>query len=98
MTRHFVIGFLVGTLLFLAINLLSAHVGSDCGLPAVFGQDACADDIARAGWPLRFYEEGGLAYRRDFSPIYLLLNTAVGLGFSILTGWWNQRRKTPLSK
>lgn len=98
MTKHFAIGFLIGLLFFLAVNLLSAHLSSDCGLPAVLGRDACADDISRAGWPLQFYEEGGFAYRLNFSPVYLLINAAVGLGFSILTGWWNQRRKKPLSK
>jgi hypothetical protein len=98
MSKHFAIGFVLGLLFFVAINLLSAHLGSDCGLPAVFGRDACADDIARAGWPLQFYEEGGFAYRSNFNRFSLLLNIVIGMGLAILAGWWNQRRKTPLSK
>ena len=66
MTKRFAIGFFSGLLIFLAINLTIAHLSSDCGLPAVFGRDACADDIARAGWPMLFYEEGGF----DFSFIF----------------------------
>jgi len=57
MTRRFATGFITGLFIFLVINLTSAHLASDCGLPAVFGRDSCADDIARAGCPLRFYEE-----------------------------------------
>jgi hypothetical protein len=30
-------------------------------LLAVFECDACAHDIARAGWPFRFYERAGVA-------------------------------------
>ena len=49
MTKRFMMGFVIVLLIFIAINLLSAHLRSDCGLPAVFGRDGCADDIARAG-------------------------------------------------
>ena len=66
-------------MIFLLINLLAAHLASDCGLPAVFGRDACADDIARAGWPLTFYEEGGFAYRQNFDSVSLLINLGTGL-------------------
>ena len=59
MTRRHIFGFAIGLLFFVAINLLSAHLRSDCGLLAVFERDACADDIARAGWPFAFYEQGG---------------------------------------
>ena len=55
MKKRFFTGFLVGFLLFVAINLLAAHLLSDCGLPSVFGMDYCADDIARAGWPFQFF-------------------------------------------
>jgi hypothetical protein len=34
-------GFAIGLLFFVAINLLSAHLRSDCGLLAVFERDAC---------------------------------------------------------
>jgi hypothetical protein len=49
MTRRHIFGFAIGLLFFVAINLLSAHLRSDCGLLAVFERDACADDIARVG-------------------------------------------------
>jgi hypothetical protein len=52
MTKRFAIGFCIGLLIFLTI---AAHLTSDCGLLAGFGRNACADDIARAGWPLQFY-------------------------------------------
>jgi hypothetical protein len=44
MTRRFAFGFRLGLVLFLAINLMSAHLASDCGLMAVFGRDSCADE------------------------------------------------------
>lgn len=87
MIKKFIIGFISGLLIFSAINLMAAHLASDCGLSAVFGRDACADDIARAGWPLQFYEEGGFAYRRQFSITSLFINLGIGLGASLLTGW-----------
>lgn len=87
MKRHFFIGFSIGLLIFLTINLLSAHLASDCGLPAVFGRDACADDITRAGWPLQFYEEGGFAYRSDFNTSFLVINVFTGIGVSLIAGW-----------
>lgn len=96
MSRKFIIGFISGLLIFGAINLMAAHRASDCGLPAVFGRDACADDITRAGWPLQFYEEGGFAYRSEFSMTSLLINLGIGLGASLVTGWlFAQRKKNP---
>jgi hypothetical protein len=98
MSRRFLFGFIGGLLIFVAINLLAAHLVSDCGLPAVFGRDACADDIARAGWPLQFYEEGGFAFRSNFNVIFLWMNILIGFVFSGLTGWLASRLKKPLSK
>ena len=66
MTKRFAIRFFSKLLIFLAINLTIAHLSSDCGLPAVFGRDACADYIVRAGLPTLFYKEGGF----DFSFIF----------------------------
>lgn len=86
-TRPFLNGFLIGLLIFLLINLLAAHQLSDCGLPAVFGRDACADDIARAGFPLVFFEEGGFAFRSIFNLPYLLLDLLIGLGIGFLGGF-----------
>lgn len=93
MSKRFFIGFVSGLLFFTVINLVAAHLSSDCGLPAVIGLDACADDITRAGWPLQFYEEGGFAYRREFNPFFLLVNLGIGLGASSIAGWLLARRK-----
>ena len=98
MMQKFATGFLFGLLIFIAINLFAAHLSSDCGLAAVFGRDACADDIARAGWPLQFYEEGGFAYRSNFNSLFLLLNSAMGIIFSVICGWFLARRKKTLPK
>jgi len=73
--------------IFLLANLLAAHLLSDCGLPAVFGRDACADDIALAGFPLVFFEEGGFAFRRNFNLPDLLIDVLIGLGTGILGGF-----------
>lgn len=107
MSKRFVIGFVSGLLIFGAINLLAAHLSSDCGLVAIFGRDAprhpttgavCADDITRAGWPLQFYEEGGFVYRRQFNTFFFLVNLWLGLGVSLLAGWLLARRKKGPSK
>jgi hypothetical protein len=98
MTKRFAIGFGVGLLIFLTINLLAAHLASDCGLLAVFGRDVCADDIARAGWPLQFYEEGGFAYHRDVNLLFLLINLCIGVAFALLSGWLFLLNKKTISK
>jgi ABC-type antimicrobial peptide transport system permease subunit len=92
MTKRFALGFAIALLLFIVINLTSAHLASDCGLMAVFGRDACADDIARAGWPLRFYEEGGFDYRNEFRSTSLVLDLLIGLLFAGTIGWLAARR------
>jgi len=107
MTKRFVIGFGIGLLIFITINLISAHLSSDCGLPAVFGRaspwhrppgQVCADDIVRAGWPLQFYEDGGFAYRHNFNSFFLLINLGVGLAFASLSGWFFSHNKKTLPK
>ena len=87
MKRAFLNGFLIGLLIFLLANLLAAHLLSDCGLPAVFGRDFCADDIARAGFPFVFFKEGGFAYRSIFNLPYFLLDIFIGLDFAVLGGF-----------
>lgn len=94
MNRRLASGFLIGLAVFVLINLLSAHLASDCGLPALFGRDPCADDIARAGWPLRFYEEGGLDYRRTFDPSALALDLVLAGVMSAGFGWLLTRHKS----
>jgi len=98
MFKRFVIGCGLGILLFLLINLSAAHFASDCGLPAVFGRDSCADDIARAGWPLRFYEEGGFAYRHIFNSLFLFIDLGIGLALAIVSGLLYSFRKKALAK
>jgi hypothetical protein len=98
MTKRFTIGFGIGLLIFIAINLLAAHLSSDCGLPAVFGRDACADDIARAGWPLQFYEDGGLAYRHNFNAVSLIMNLGIGIVLAAFAGLLFARIEKTLSK
>jgi hypothetical protein len=85
--RRFLLGFLIALLLFVGVNLLWAHVRSDCGLPALLGAAGCADDIRRAGFPLQFWEEGGFAFRQIFSLPALLIDLGLGLAFSVLAGW-----------
>ena len=92
MNRRFAIGSLIGLLLFLAINLTSAHLSSDCGLPAVFGYDFCDDDIVRAGWPLRFYEEGGFDSRFIFNRGVLVLDLGIGVLLAGTIGWLFAKR------
>lgn len=88
---RFIAGFVIGVILFLILNLLAAHVQSDCGLPAVFGQSGCADDIVRVGFPLIFRETGGFAPRSIMDLVALLADVAVGLVLSILAGYLNAR-------
>lgn len=91
-SRAFFTGFSASLILFILANLLAAHLHSDCGLPAFFGQSMCADDIVRAGFPLIFYEEGGFAYRHNFNLLYLLVDVLIGFGFAWLCGVLLRRR------
>ena len=93
MTQRHIFGFAIGFLLFIAINLLSAHLRSDCGLLAVFERDVCADDIARAGWPFVFYERGGFDYRFEFNLPILLIDFTIGIIFASVLGWLMARRQ-----
>lgn len=86
-SRTFLNGLLIGLFIFILANVLAAHLLSDCGLPAVLGTDFCADDIARAGFPLIFFEQGGFAFRSIFNLPYLLLDLFIGLDFAILCGF-----------
>ena len=54
MNKKLMLGFALGLGIFILINVAVAHFSSDCGLPAVFGLDSCADDISRAGFPMNF--------------------------------------------
>src|SRR5512138_2026017 len=98
MTKHFSIGFCIGLLVFIVVNLIAAHLASDCGLPAVFGRDACFDDFVRAGWPLQFYEEGGFIYRHNLNMFFLWTDMGLCGIFAVLVGLLYSRNKKTLSK
>jgi len=83
---RFVAGFAIGLLVFVFLNLLAAHVRSDCGLTAVLGMARCSDDIRRAGFPLLVWEEGGFAYQNSFNPGALLVDLLIGLGVAFAGG------------
>ena len=91
--RPFLTGFPLGLLLFIFANLLAAHFRSDCGILAILGRSACADDIRRAGFPLLFYEEGGFAYRHVFNAGALAVDGMVGLAMAVAAGSWVARRR-----
>jgi len=95
-TRAFLNGFLMGLLIFLIANLLAAHLLSDCGLPAVLGIDSCADDIARVGFPIIFFEEGGFDFRSTFNLPILFLDLFIGFDLAVTAGviarWLDSRK------
>ena len=94
-SRAFLNGLLIGLFIFILVITLAAHLLSDCVLPAVLGADFCADDIARAGFPLIFFEQGGFAFRSIFNLPYLLLDIFIGLDFSVICGFiarWREKR------
>jgi len=94
MSRRFAIGSTIGLLVFILVNLFSAHLSSDCDLLAVFERDSCADDVARAGWPFHFYEKGGFDFRFDFNPPVLSLDLVIGAIAAGAVGWLFARRAT----
>ncbi|MEP7356715.1 MAG: hypothetical protein ABI847_05710 [Anaerolineales bacterium] len=89
--RTFIFTTVAVFLAFLAVNVLAAHLQSDCGLRGVLGIAGCADDIRRAGFPWIFWEDGGFAYRHIFSPGLLAADGAVGMAASLIAGWAARR-------
>ncbi len=87
MQRRFWLGLVLGLLAFVALNLLAAHLRSDCGLPAWLGLSNCADDIQRAGFPFLFLERGGFIGLNIFSMPVLLADLGVALAVSVALGW-----------
>ncbi len=73
-------------IVFAIINLVAAHFLSDCGIMAVLGLAGCADDIVRVGFPLVVWEEGGFAYRANFSLLALAADVAIAVGVSAIVG------------
>ena len=96
-TRAFAFGFGGTLLLFIGLNLLSAHLLSDCGLLGVLNVSGCTDDIRRVGFPLLAWEEGGFAYRQSFNAVALFMDLVIALGASVVVGlvsrWWGRRTK-----
>ena len=94
----FTIGFWVTLLLFITINILSAHLLSDCGLLGALNLAGCSDDISRAGFPLPVWEEGGFIYHQSFDGLALLINLVIALSVSVAVGlaghWWSKRAKS----
>ncbi len=96
MNRKFYLGFIVTIVLFLVINLIAAHLQSDCGIRAVIGLwvpgfSVCRDDIVRIGFPFRFMEQGGFAFRSIFDPSALAEDIVIAVGASVLVGLIAQR-------
>lgn len=93
--RPFDMGFWGTLLLFIVLNLIVAHLLSDCGLLGVLNLSGCADDIRRVGFPLPVWEEGGFIYRQSFDGLALIINLVIALGISIVVGlvgrWWIKR-------
>ena len=89
MTRRlpFIKAFLIGLSVFFLLNILAAHLLSDCGLPSFFGLDACADDISRAGFPFVFYEDGGFTYHSELNLPFLFLDFFIGLDLAVVSGF-----------
>jgi len=98
MNKSFSIGFVIGLLLFFAINLLAAHRALDCGLATFSPSSSCADTIARLGWPLLFYESGGFIYRRSFDSLYFFIDFALGIALAFAMGWLFSQGKKSLPK
>jgi hypothetical protein len=93
--KVFLIATFIAFDLFVAANIVAAHVQSDCGLPAWLGTSGCADDIRRAGFPLIFIEEGGFGYRYVFDPVYFAFDVVLALGVSVIVGVVVQRFGVP---
>ncbi len=91
--RTFLKGFLIGLSIFILVNILAAHLFSDCGLPALLGFSACADDISRAGFPFVFFEQGGFAYHVTFDLPFLILDLIIGTGVAVFMGIFFNRKK-----
>ncbi|MFN8459523.1 MAG: hypothetical protein U0401_33560 [Anaerolineae bacterium] len=85
--RMFLGGFLGTLLLCAGLNVLAAHLNSDCGIQAILGWAHCADDISRAGFPWQFWEEGGLAYHSAFYPETLLADVGLAIVAGLGLGW-----------
>ncbi len=96
MTRNFYVSLIVTLLLFIVINIIAAHLQSDCGIRAVIslwvpGFSFCNDDIVRVGFPFRVLETGGFAFRSIFNQGALIADAIIAIGVGVLIGLVAQR-------
>lgn len=91
-TRAFWLYFAIALGTFIALNVLVAHMRSDCGLPGLLGIAGCSDDISRFGFPLPVGESGGFAYREVFDLPALLADILIGLAAAVFAGIAGRRR------
>jgi hypothetical protein len=91
---NFIAMFVGGLILFAVLNLIAAHVRSDCGLAAVFGVSGCADDIVRVGFPFQVFERGGFIARNTFDSMALAGDILVAFAVSAVAGMLAARRTT----
>lgn len=92
MTRAFWLYAVIALGAFVALNVLVAHLQSDCGLRGLLGTSGCADDISRYGFPLRFGEHGGIGYHQTFDMPAFIADILIGLGTATLAGIAGRRR------
>ena len=90
--HSFAIGFLGTLSVFIILNLLLAHIQSDCGLLGLLNLAGCSDDISRAGFPLRVWETGGFAFHQEFNWLALIIDIIIALTISIGIGLAAQSR------
>ncbi len=96
MNRKFYFGLSATLLIFIVVSLIAAHLQSDCGIRAVIGLwipgfSVCNDDIVRIGFPFRFLEQGGFAFRSIFNLGALIADIVVAVGAGIVAGLIAQR-------
>jgi hypothetical protein len=95
-SKSFYVSFIAALFLFIAINLIAAHLQSDCGIRAVIGIfvsrfSGCMDDVVRIGFPFLFMRVGGFAAPFFFSVGALIGDIVVAGGASVLVGLIAQR-------
>ncbi len=96
MSKSSSLGCFFTLLAFIVVNLIAAHLQSDCGIRAVIGLwipgfSVCNDDIVRIGFPFRFLEQGGFAFRSIFNLGALIADIVVAVGAGIVAGLIAQR-------
>ena len=55
-----------------------------------------APTILLAGWSIRFYGEGGFAYRLEFTLTALIADLAIGIILAGGVGWFMAREKSEI--